>query len=372
MKLRGLLVAVLCVSFTAAPAFADVTWEMNGYRGRVKAAEDRWKDKNVSGARHFVNDAKDTAAKASAEMKAHPEFAKLQARVAELDKLVAAAEVSGKKEADAAAKLDEATTNRQLGTMQLDHREWTKAIESFERCVKQSDEAFKIDAGAKKREVRNHQPTVDGDGLRKTCVDQLAKAKAGLDAAQKAEVAELEQQAAEMYKNKWPNAVAMLAQARKLVKDKDELAVLDADAQYAGTGEQLFDLIALLERGVQRSPAFAKSKLDKSTVADVLQKAKAMDEEAKQERAPLKDRVTKAEGSFRKAFGAAMSGDRKKLFNQKGVPSFWENANVFGVRKRIAAAAKSSYFRYASSSCDVYYRFKGNAIAKTEDALGCK
>lgn len=373
MKLRGLLAAALCMTFTVSPVFAnDVTWEMNGYRGRVQSAESRWKDKNVSGARFFIDDAKATAAKASAAMKEQPEFAQLQARLAELEKQVATAEVAGKREADAASKLDEAASNRQFGRMHLEDRSWSQAIEAYDRCLKRADEAFKIDAGAKTREVHGQSPTILGEGLRKECAEGQAKAKVGLESATKAEIAELEKQASTLHKNKWPNAVAMLAEARKLSKDKDELAILDADSQYAGVEEQLFDLVGLLERGVQRIPAFERSKLDGAPVGEVLRKSKAMIGESKAERAAIEGRVTKAEASWKKAFGAAMTGERKKLFNQRGVPSFWENATVFGARKRIAAAAKSSYFRYTSSACDVHYRFKGNSLAKTDATpLGC-
>src|SRR3954470_19850319 len=89
-KLRT-MVCALALAGTAGVAIAD-QWELNGIKGNIASAEDRFKTGNLDNSRFFVNQVKAAMDKAAADTRAMPEFAKIATRLKALEDKLGKAE----------------------------------------------------------------------------------------------------------------------------------------------------------------------------------------------------------------------------------------------------------------------------------------
>jgi hypothetical protein len=158
---------IACVLAASTIAAADA-WEMNGIKGNMASAEDRFKTGNLDNARFFVNQVKDAMGKAQADTKADPEFARIAARLKDLDDKLGKAEGAANVTAEGDEKVDDARSD--AATTDPD-----KAIKYGESCVAKLEAAFKIDPSARTR--TNRGAGISGDQMMKDCKTAADKAK---------------------------------------------------------------------------------------------------------------------------------------------------------------------------------------------------
>ena len=142
---------LILLTLLAGVAVAAPNYELNNIRGTVAQAEQRLADATVSSARHFVDSAKASIAKAGPETKADPELAQLQTKLAAIEKRLVVLEAKANRASEADVKLREANSAETFGRLALGQDDYDKAKALFAQCLALVDEAVKLDPTARDR-----------------------------------------------------------------------------------------------------------------------------------------------------------------------------------------------------------------------------
>lgn len=214
------MVCALALAGTAGVAVAD-QWEMNGIKGNMASAEDRFKTGNLDNSRFFVNQVKAAMDKAAPDTRAMLEYAKIAERLKALESKLGKAEGDASTTEQADMKLDEANSYW-MNAKSLVTSDPDTAIKDAEICIQKAEEAFKIDPKLRTRTTRLFN--IPGEQVLKECQEAAAKAK-------KFNSGEGKERAAD---HKWgkPAIVAFNA-AFKAWKSKDADAFVVVEGQKA-------------------------------------------------------------------------------------------------------------------------------------------
>lgn len=155
----SLLLFGLVLSSTLALA---QDWGLNQIVSYVDLAEKRLAEGDVNSARFNLNSARDMVPKASAEAKAHKGYGEVQARIAKLDKVIAAKEAGAAKTQEGVDKLKAAEDDELQGRMAFENEKYEFATKYWKSCAQNFDAAVAIDAGIGKSHAELGAKCKDG------------------------------------------------------------------------------------------------------------------------------------------------------------------------------------------------------------------
>jgi hypothetical protein len=181
MKCTALAALVLLLVIARAPAAHAQDYNINAPKAYMTQAEDGFKAGDIGAARFKLNMLEDELNKATDSMKKDPEYPKLQARAKALEAKLAPLEASAGKEEEAQEPFRKAAAAYQIAKLRQDENAAEEAVEVAKDCVAKLEEAFKISASMKDKQLQAlGSPT--GTQALKTCkeiIDHSSKVASG-------------------------------------------------------------------------------------------------------------------------------------------------------------------------------------------------
>lgn len=167
-----------------------------------------------------------------------------------------------------------------------------------------------------------------------------------------------------------------LAEARKGASAKN---FVDAYLSYRDAVRELEETESLFKQALHEDPTLAAIEIPIGKSKEMMSMQKIFDTaskllpEAQKETETVKGQAVAQEQALEAALQKSLQGDRKKLADERGLPSWWQGADLADVAPRNKAIVTSPYWRYDSSSgCKITYRFSGNKRTKIERSpAGC-
>jgi hypothetical protein len=152
MKWTALVVFAL-VLVVAGDAVAQ-DYNINAPKAYMTQAEDAFKAGDIGAARFKLNMLEDELRKATESMKQDSEYPRLQARAKALEAKLAPLEASAGKEQEAEEPFRKAGTAYQVARLKQDQNAPEEAVEIAKDCVAQLEQAFKISAAMKTKQLQ--------------------------------------------------------------------------------------------------------------------------------------------------------------------------------------------------------------------------
>jgi len=248
----------------------------------------------------------------------------------------------------------------------------TKGVTSFEACLKKIGEAKSIDSGFDS--VQLDEGTA-GDLLKK-CSDGKTRAQTTIAELEPQWKAEGRKRAKELYTIAYVKLVESENYPDKLEGSKDPLDAIDLFERYHFLAETGMGLHHDVESLVASYPFIARDEVVKGvTVTQMKDKAQLLWDKGNKGKDKWKTKSDAALASYDKELKKALSGDRLRIVNQQGRPSWTSNMNdrAATIRANLRSYAKATWFRYDGDSCNTFYYFSGAKLKKTKrEGAGCR
>lgn len=147
---RTLATSLLALLLSTGIAFAN-DWGFNQIKSYVDIAERRLGEGDSRSARFHLEKAREMVPNASADAKADKGFSPLQARIEQLDKVIAGKEAGLAKIAESDERLHKAGSQEVQARVQVGYDEYEKAVALYKECSALLEEAAAIDPTVKQR-----------------------------------------------------------------------------------------------------------------------------------------------------------------------------------------------------------------------------
>ncbi|MEO7732943.1 MAG: hypothetical protein ABIY55_18405, partial [Kofleriaceae bacterium] len=154
MKRTALVVAALLLVVAHTPVAFAQDYNINAPKSYMTQAEDGFKAGDMHAARFKLNMLEDELNKATDAMKKDAEYPKLQARAKALEAKLAPIEASAGKEEEAEEPFQKAGAAYQVAKLKQDQNAPEEAVELAKDCVAKLEQAFKISAAMKDKELQ--------------------------------------------------------------------------------------------------------------------------------------------------------------------------------------------------------------------------
>lgn len=171
MRWIAVMVFALTIVVAQGPAFAQ-DYNINAPKAYMTQAEDSFKAGDMRAARFKLNMLEDVLDKATEAMKKDAEYPRLQARAKALEAKLAPVEASAGKEAEADEPFRAAAAAYEIAKLRQKENAAEAAVEVAKDCIARLEEAFKISAAMKDKQLQAlGSPT--GSQALATCKDIL-------------------------------------------------------------------------------------------------------------------------------------------------------------------------------------------------------
>jgi hypothetical protein len=181
MKWTALVAFALLLATARAPVALAQDYNINAPKAYMTQAEDAFKAGDIGAARFKLNMLEDVIRKATDSMKKDPEYPRLQARAKALEAKLAPLEASAAREEEADEPFRKAATAYQVAKLKQDQNAPEEAVEVARDCVAQLEQAFKISASMKNKQLQVLGSPTGTEALRtcKEIIDHSSKVASG-------------------------------------------------------------------------------------------------------------------------------------------------------------------------------------------------
>lgn len=153
--MKWIVLAAFALTIVArAPVALGQDYNINAPKAYMTQAEDNFKAGDMRGARFKLNMLEDTLEKATDSMKKDPEYPKLQARAKALEAKLAPVEASAGKEEEAQEPFRKAAAAYEIAKLRQKENAAEEAVTVARDCVAKLEEAFKISAAMRDKELQ--------------------------------------------------------------------------------------------------------------------------------------------------------------------------------------------------------------------------
>lgn len=374
--------ALLVTVLASSSAFAE-DQSIKNFRFCLDSIDQRIAGKDAENLAYWKTQCEKTLAAVSGAAKGTSDFATQKARwdkqLAVIDPLLNKAQQGGQVlEILRAASLDGRAGGNKLiyiksgDSLAIRIDNLTKGVVSFEACLKKLGDAKAIDSGF--TSVQLDEGTA-GDLVTK-CTDGKSRAQTTIAELEPQWKAEGRARAKELYNIAYVKLVESENYPDKLEGTKDPLDAIDLFDRYHFLAETGMTLHRDLEALVASYPFIANDVVVKGvTVTQMKEKAQVLWEKGNKGKDKWKAKSDAAFAMYDKELKKALSGDRLRIVNQQGRPSWTSNMNdrQATIRANLRSYAKASWFRYDGNSCNTFYYFSGAKLTKTKrEGVGCR
>lgn len=180
MKWTALIALALLLVVARAPVALGQDYNINAPKAYMTQAEDAFKAGDIGAARFKLNMLEDELKNATS-MKKDSEYPKLQARAKALEAKLAPLEASAGKEEEADEPFRKAGTAYQVAKLKQDQNAPEEAVEIAKDCVAKLEQAFKISASMKDKQLQVLGSPTGTQALKacKEIIEQSSKVASG-------------------------------------------------------------------------------------------------------------------------------------------------------------------------------------------------
>jgi hypothetical protein len=250
----------------------------------------------------------------------------------------------------------------------MDRGEWDKATTDTQRCLATLDDFFKAHPKQQNTAFEIGDAKVTYTTARAACTKQLADIAQAQKAASGERAAHGKEQLAALADANYTRMTEQLAEARSEVKSgKYNDALGDFDGAISGIETLTNNFGEILDKDSSLATFQVQAGKAKVTAKKLVDDLTALDAKVKKEREAI---VAKAEKQADAADDLAvklLKGDRKRVFDDAGWPTWYEGANIMVTNQRVHAFVTAAAWRYENSDgCKTTYHFSGNKLKRTE------